>query len=354
MNLPCSNNLDISKLAAVFNNTSATYKFYWLLAIVESAELGKTTIAKQELFARMVTNAWYTVHYFRVLFGKQDLIQDTARQIMVWENLAREISKDKLLDVLMTTENKKTINSLWHFNKNVPHWFLSPWIKRHNREIDSLFRKRIYLESHSLVNNCPYSLEEQAITLNQDWKDYITINAGILKGFIYWNLAAFLQVRNPNIPDIPGKLVKPPFRGSLTQQRKYYWDIVLRELGTLDCIFTSTRIGVGNYALDHFVPYAFVSHDLIWNLVPIDPIFNSIKSDRLPTIELHFDKFFAIQQQAIEVMNAINPNNKFFQDFIGVDPTAETVTSINYLKYRELMQPLLTIASLNGFQTLTQ
>lgn len=66
MNLPCSNNLDICKLAAVFNNTSATYKFYWLLAIVESAELGKTTITKQELFARMVTNAWYTVHYFRV------------------------------------------------------------------------------------------------------------------------------------------------------------------------------------------------------------------------------------------------------------------------------------------------
>lgn len=352
MNLPYSSNLAISKLAAVFNNTSATYKFYWLLAIIESAEIGKTTIAKRDLFARMVANAWYTVHYFKVSFGKQDLIQDTARLIMDGENLSREISKDILLDVLIETENKKTINYLWHFDKNVPHWFLSPWNRKRDKENDTLLRKRIYSDSQSFVNDCPYSLGEQFITLNQNWQDYFTVNAGILKGFIYWHLARFLQVRNPNIPDIPGKLVKPPFRGSLAQHRKFYWDIVFKELGNLDCIFTNNKIGIGNYALDHFIPYAFVSHDLIWNLIPIDPMFNSIKSDRLPNIDLHFDKFFAIQQQAIEVINATSPKNKFFQDFISINPTAKTPLSLDCLKYREVIQPLLTIASQNGFQEL--
>ena len=33
-----------------------------------------------------------------------------------------------------------------------------------------------------------------------------------------------------------------------------------------------------NFALDHFIPHAFVSHDLIWNLLPIEKRFNSIKS----------------------------------------------------------------------------
>ena len=32
MNLPYSGNLPVSKLAASFGNTSATYQFYWLLS----------------------------------------------------------------------------------------------------------------------------------------------------------------------------------------------------------------------------------------------------------------------------------------------------------------------------------
>lgn len=353
MDLPRASNLDINKLSAVFNNTSATYKFYWLLAIIESAELGKTTIPKRELFGRMVANSWYTVHYFKVSFGKQDLIQDTARLIMDWENLSREISKSTLLEILIATENKKTINSLWHFDKNVPHRFLSPWTGRQNKENENVLRKRIYSDSQSFACGCPYRLDEKVITLNRDWQDYFTTNAGILKGFIYWHLATFLQVRNPNVPDIPGKLVKPPFRGSLAQHRKFYWDIVFKELGNLNCIFTDNKIGIANYALDHFVPYAFVSHDLIWNLVPIDPVFNSIKSDRLPDIDLHFDKFFAVQQQAIEVINAVSPKNRFLEDFITIDPTAKTLKSLDCLKYREVVQPLLSIAGRNGFQAIS-
>jgi hypothetical protein len=41
MILPNSNNLPISKLAGVFNSTSATYKFYWFLGIIELVEEGK-------------------------------------------------------------------------------------------------------------------------------------------------------------------------------------------------------------------------------------------------------------------------------------------------------------------------
>ena len=38
MNLPTSNNLPINKLASVFGSTSATYKFYWLIALIELVE----------------------------------------------------------------------------------------------------------------------------------------------------------------------------------------------------------------------------------------------------------------------------------------------------------------------------
>ena len=52
--LPENEHLPIHKLVACFNNTSATYKFYWLIAITEQVEMGRTMISKKELFAEIV------------------------------------------------------------------------------------------------------------------------------------------------------------------------------------------------------------------------------------------------------------------------------------------------------------
>jgi len=58
--LPNDKNLPIEKLAACFNSTSATYKFYWLLSIVDALEARiesqSTMIPKKELFAGMLLN----------------------------------------------------------------------------------------------------------------------------------------------------------------------------------------------------------------------------------------------------------------------------------------------------------
>jgi beta-lactamase class A len=68
MHLPQTNLLPDHKLASVYNSTSATYKFYWLLAIMELVEEGQLKLDKRQLFARMISNSWYTVNYFHVSF----------------------------------------------------------------------------------------------------------------------------------------------------------------------------------------------------------------------------------------------------------------------------------------------
>jgi len=349
MNLPHSESLPIKKLAASFSNTSATYKFYWLLGIVELVEEGKTNFTKREIFARMIGSAWYTVHYFHLSFGKQDLIQLAAQTIMEGEGLTIDIRKETLLPVLENSPLRSTINALSYFNKNVPHWFLSPWFPKLGGENDTSYRKRIYSQSQHFENECPYGLYEEHITINPKWTSYMQQNARILKDFIYWNLTLFLQVRNPNIPDIANKLIRPPFRGSLTNQRKNYWDIVFQELGTVDCIFTNSSLTADKYALDHFVPHAFVSHDLIWNLVPIDKSFNSIKSDKLPLLETHFDGFFKLQQAAFEIVNHHNPKNKLLEEYVLLFPDLSSGDGFDYVRFKENIAPLITIAHNNGF-----
>ncbi len=349
MNLPYSENLPVSKLAASFGNTSATYKFYWLLAILELVEEGQTTIPKRQLFARMIGNAWYTVNYFHVSFGKQDLIQQAVQSILEQEPLSRETKKDQLLAMLQNSHLKSTQRTLYHFNKNVPHWFLSPWFSKVTGENDVAYRKRIYASSQVFENDCLYALYDDHVVINPSWVTYLKANARILKDFIYWNLTLFLQTRNPNVPDIANKLIRPPFRGSLTNQRKNYWDIVFKELGTVDCIFTNTALAIESYALDHFIPHAFVSHDLIWNLAPINTSFNSTKSDKLPSMETHFDGFFNLQKTAFEIIHHHSPKSKLLEEYLTIYPDLNSSHSFDYTKYKESIQPLVTIAHNNGF-----
>lgn len=341
MNLPNDKYLPINKLAACFNNTSATYKYYWLLSILQEVEIGNVTILKRNLFARMISNAWFTVNYFHVSFGKQDLIQDAIKVVKQVEKISIDEKLNSVFQKLTTTNNKTTERQLWHFNKNVPHWFLSPWFP-------SMDKKAIYFASKSFSEICLYALHEDSIDINPKWQNYLISNARMLKDFCYWNLSLFLQAKNPNVPDIPNKLIKSAERNNLIRQRTQFWDLVVGELGSVICIYTGQKLTVGNYAVEHFIPYNFVSHDLIWNLIPADKSFNSSKSDKLPPLEKYFNSFFALQKTAVEIVSEKSPKNKLLEDYLTIFPDLEK--NFSKEKFRESIQPLITIASNNGFE----
>lgn len=348
MNLPTSNDLPINKLASVFGSTSATYKFYWLIALIELVEEENIEIPKRKIFARMISNSWYTINYFHISFGKQDNLQIAVERILKEENLTIDEKKSKLETCLENSTNKETINQLLHFDKNVPHWFLSPWFPKINNETDNQQKSRIYSDSQSFVNDSLYALHKDLISINPIWISYLKSNAKVLKDYCYWNLALFLQTRNPNVPDIPNKLIKPAIRNGLTKQTNEYWKLVFKELGSVNCIFTDTKLYFDekNYALDHFVPHAFVSHDLIWNLLPIEKKFNSSKSDKLPLFDKHFDKFYDLQKIAFDINKHHNSKSKYMDEFLTIFPNIDVFAKD---KFSNTIQPLITIASNNGF-----
>lgn len=339
--LPFSDKLPINKLASVFGSTSATYKFYWLIALVELVEENNIEIPKRKIFSRMISNSWYTINYFHISFGKQDNLQIAVETILKEENLTIDEKKNNLNTILESSKNADTIKQLFHFDKNVPHWFLSPWFSKSDK-------KEIYQLSKSFENDCLYALNNDEIVINPKWINYLKSNAKVLKDFCYWNLALFLQTRNPNVPDIPNKLIKPAIRNGLIKQTNEYWKIVFKELGSINCIFTDTKLYFDekNYALDHFVPHAFVSHDLIWNLLPIEKKFNSSKSDKLPLFDKHFDKFYDLQKKAFEINKHLNSKSKYMDEFLTIFPNTDVFEKD---KFSNTIQPLLTIASNNGF-----
>jgi hypothetical protein len=341
MNLPISKDLPVQKLASVFGSTVATYKFYWLVALIELVEEGNIEIGKKKIFSRMISNSWYTINYFHISFGKQDNLQIAVETILKEENLTFNEKRNKIEFCLENSTNPKTINQLLHFDKNVPHWFLSPWFPRKDKTT-------IYQLSKSFQNDNLYALHKDFIEINPVWINYLKTNAKVLKDYCYWNLALFLQTRNPNVPNIPHKLIKPALRNGLSKQTNEYWRLVFRELGSIDCIFTDTKLYFDekNFALDHFIPYAFVSHDLIWNLLPIEKKFNLSKSDKLPFFEKHFDKFFDLQKIAFDINKQHNSKSKYMDEFLTIFPN---INAFEKDKFSCTIQPLIIIASNNGF-----
>jgi hypothetical protein len=343
MRIPESNHLPVYHLASCFNNTTATYKFYWLISILQEVETGNYIIPKRNLFARMISNSWYTVNYFNVSFGKLDLIQNTVRKIKEIEKIPIDEKQQKVFSHLTASKNYDTEKLLRHFNRNVPHRFLSPWfIKKSEKYINAA--------SKSFDKQCIYALYDDIIEVNPDWINYLTSNSKILKDFCYWNLSLFLQARNFSVPDIPNKLIKPPSRGNLENQKKFFWDIALQELGLIKCIYTGKNLTIGTYAMEHFIPHSFVSHDLIWNLIPADPSFNSSKNNRLPPLETYFVPFFSLQKTAVKIVQIKSPNSRFLLDYLTVLPDIENSFTEN--RFKEIFQPLVTIASNNGFEFL--
>jgi hypothetical protein len=345
--LPYSDKLPINLLSACFNNTSATYKYYWFLSVIQEIELGKTKIPKIDLFIRMVANSWYTVNYFHISFGKQDKLQRAIEFLKTSEGIPIDSEKEQIRKKLINSKNHESLNQLYYFNNQVPHWFLSPWFPH-------MDRRTMYECSQQFANQCLYALYDDRIEFNPDWFDYVKGNAKVLKDFCFWNLAVFLQNKNPNIPDIPNKLIKPGIRNNLTKQRRFFWDLVIEELGYVDCIYTGKKLLINNYAIEHFIPYSFVSHDLIWNLIPADKSFNCSKNDKLPPLNRYFTNFFNLQKTAVEIIQAKSPKNKYLEDYLNLFPGVPNISelSMNFTrdKFKERIQPLIIIASNNGFE----
>ena len=347
MNLPPFDGLNISKLTQVFNNTVATYKFYWFLSIIESIEENKNEILKQDLFIKMLTLPWYTVNYFKLSFGSHDKIHETIREITYTEGIPIAEKQSIIKFKLKNSSNPLTAKSLRHFDNNVPHWFLSPWYKKS-------YKPEIYSLSQTFTNDPPYALYKDKIVINPIWFAYIKSHAKLLKEFCYWNLVLFLQTRNPNVPDIPNKLIRPAKRNSLTKQRNSYWTEYLKIKQSVPCIFTGKILDPANYCLDHFIPYAFVSHDLIWNLIPIDPIFNSRKSDKLPSLDNHYRSFFNLQKDAFFTLKDTPARKKFVEEYYTVFPLLNGEDDFNYARFLNVISPLITTAHNNGFEYFTE
>jgi len=353
MPVPQSNILTTERLGRVFSQTVATYKFFWFLSIMQIyVKEGKERIDVWDIVIRMVANSWYSIHYFRLSFGKSDSLFDIATELQHLTQIPIDASVENVVAALKERLNETAIRQqLRILTNNVPYRFLSPWIATSDN-------KETVKRSQKLENGCLYALYKDGnsfyIQINEAWSDYLQKHYNILVDFTYWNLVSFLQVRNPNVPAIPSKLIRPEVRNPLTRQHEY-WDKVIELGGPIKCIYTKTELHSNSYELDHFIPWSFVSHDLLWNLIPSDGSINSSKSDKLPKMEIYLPRMADLQQHSIKVMVKQKGCAKIMEDYASLGYTPEQLAKLSKGEFRTIYEkvfmPLSQIASNMGFET---
>jgi hypothetical protein len=364
--LPVSNSLPIHNLSSVFKHTTNTYKFYWFLAILDYIRETKNARASiYSLISRMIAKAWYPVNYYRLFYGKQDKLSDLVIKIKLNSFLSENDKENLIINEIQELKNSSDysyiVKDIIMLGRYVPYRFLRPWFKQELRGMkDSEVTKFLKKYSEVGINNntelCVYKIVHSSdpyIEIFQIWKYYLLTHNKILTDYCYWHLINHLQKKNPYVPNLSDKLSFPGNRN--LKNARNFWEIIFQDTDNFRCIYSGKALNNTNYSLDHFIPWKLVTHDLLWNIIPTFKSINSSKSDSIPSLELYFDRFAEIQNQAFRIVLNKRKEN-LLEDYVNL--FRKEISSIEKLPHNEFsdflrsnIEPLVQIGKNMGFET---
>jgi hypothetical protein len=136
-----------------------------------------------------------------------------------------------------------------------------------------------------------------------------------------YKLINYLQKKNPNVPGIPFKL-EPTHARKLVAATKYWNEvgkvIPLKDIYMDEIINADNMSRFGAMSIDHFIPWSFVMHDELWNLIPCFKNVNSMKSNRLPDLDQSFERYSELQYQGIQVASGKKDFRKLLEDYLSI------------------------------------
>jgi hypothetical protein len=145
-------------------------------------------------------------------------------------------------------------------------------------------------------------------------------------------------------------------RDALSKQTRYWRTILAHaDRPELRCIYSGKILTADAFALDHYLPWSYVAHDQLWNLIPAPAAVNSAKSNHLPSPD-YFRDFVALQHRGLVVANSIMTPGAFAKltedhlaDLHLFSPAALLDIEQLTRAYEQNIGPLITLATNQGF-----
>ena len=349
-------------LGQVFKDTTNSYKLVWFLAMLSLLKRSDgRALRLVDVFTEMAVAAWHPVCLFRLSLGRQDKLQDVILEIQQASGLLSNAAPDTIRRFVETSAAAQA--KLDYFKRYVPTRFLTPWFDDELRGMRDTLKdariKTLARDSQRTPLASLYYFEasgaRETIKTNDSWRAFLMENLGIVQSFAEHHLALYLQARNPNVPGVVNKLRAPTAR-QLTAARNF-WRFVRTDFdkagkgAEFRDIYSDQQLG-DSFCIDHFLPWSFVVHDLLWNLTPVELATNSSKSDVLPDLDLYLPRLAKLHFRAIEAAKKRPTLLEDYTDCFKQD--AATLAALGetgfVAKYREVIVPLAQIAINLGFQ----
>ncbi|HEY9788793.1 MAG TPA: HNH endonuclease domain-containing protein [Candidatus Obscuribacterales bacterium] len=357
--LPPSARVDVRVLSRLFNHVSTSYKFLFFLALLDACEKrlfsAPVVIPMHELIVDMLVLTWYPHVYFKLSFGWQDKVAreldsmpvssfDGGGKFAPWD-------KDKVRARISLSPGAANLVEY------VPYRLIRPFFPqiktRDDHRINGMVKEAANEYFAATKPLYKISADDSMLTMHPDWLAYFHENLRFVRAWASWHYLQYMQKINPTVPSLANKLFPPAHRESLKEQTDF-WNLIASNTD-LRCIYSGERILPGAFDVDHFLPWSFVVHNELWNLVPANAFANSAKSDRLPD-ERYIDQMVATQRSALIIARDKLPEKKW-TDNAGIYPLRLNLSGDDWLDsdrfvnaYRELLSGQLTMAYTNGFE----
>jgi len=299
----------------------------------------------------MVAHAWVPKSFFKLSLGKQDQIGKVIDELDI---PIRKNSLNKIYEWVAPQISQEHMELI----RYVPQRFIRDFFSEELRGVpDYLVDNRIIqLANEQFFSDNPpiYKIDSinQKISLSDIWLGYLNTNYSMIFGWAKHEWGKYLQKQNPNSPAILNKLNLDNSRTNLKEQRKL-WEMLIAS-DTLRCIYTNEKLNA-KFHLDHFLPWKFVAHNQIWNLIPTPAEINLNKSDLLP--DLRYLEPASDAHLKLILFTKQKLSNKQFQKIlsiysegIGIHEIDERFSTQAFMNaYEKTYIPLFQIAINNGF-----
>ncbi|WP_017301522.1 HNH endonuclease domain-containing protein [Nodosilinea nodulosa] len=368
--LPTSEQVNVAALTRIFADTTSSYKYLFFLSLLDILKRRHfevlSPISFQEMIVEMLANAWFPHTFFKLSFGAQDQIANKldSLALVIEEPIVRFKDTDKtLLRKAIASQNLK--DAVLHLRRYVPFRLIIPFVESELVGVSRGKGNQLDMAMPVIADRCfdickpLYRFDSiqykdcQGIIVHPAWASYLEQHYTIVRGWAAWEWLGYMQKRNPSTPAISNKLFMPVKRDSLAKQTEY-WKLVMQSQ-ELRCIYSGQVIDPNQFSLDHYLPWSFVAHDQLWNLVPTLQKVNSAKSNSIPSNE-YFRDFVLLQHKGLTIAHGTLTEGKWakqVEPYISNLSVSDRNELLNVEKlseaYQHLLKPLISLASTQGF-----
>ena len=234
-----------------------------------------------------------------IIEGQRRDAINRAIDVLVQNTMLNENSKPDEIRRVLKEQNALILEYKKKLAKNVPYKLLSSFSSELTKDKGDAYRIE-YIQMLNQEVSLPYIIEngtgiQKMVVLQDVWLPFLMDNYMIIKNWIQYNKIQFLQMINPGVPGIINKLDDERNSVRHLERVRDLWNahIEVSNKEILD-IYTGNKLE-SSFDVDHFIPWSYVAHDEVWNLVPSNASVNRSKSNNLPEWNLYFNKMASME-----------------------------------------------------------